>query len=71
LYRHKSCYRYHLIDTGIITFVAVKKIMRQNTTHLTSPREGIPKDSKRLDVDASGIDGSYNILSEKLMGISR
>jgi hypothetical protein len=32
---------------------------------------GIPKDSERLAVDASEIDAWYNILSKKLMGVSR
>jgi hypothetical protein len=46
-------------------------IMRQDSANFTSPREGIPKDSERLAVDASEIDACYNILSEKLMGVSR
>jgi hypothetical protein len=45
--------------------------MRRDPTNLTSPREGIPKDSERVDVDASETDAWYNILSEKLMGVSR
>jgi hypothetical protein len=46
-------------------------IMRHDPTNLTSPREGIPKDSEWLDMDASKRDACYNILSQKLMGVSR
>jgi hypothetical protein len=45
--------------------------MSHHPTNLTSPREGIPKDSEWLDMDASEMDACYNILSEKQIGISR
>jgi hypothetical protein len=40
-------------------------------TNFSSPREGIPRDSEWFDMDASETDAWYNILSEKLMGVSR
>jgi hypothetical protein len=45
--------------------------MRYDPINFTSTREGIPRDSEWLDMDASETDAWYNIRSEKLMGVSR
>jgi hypothetical protein len=44
--------------------------MRHGPTNLTSPRQGIPKDSEWLDMDASETDTCHNVLSDKQMVIS-
>jgi hypothetical protein len=57
-------------DQGIIVSLdSLRHILRSMTT--LKSVVGIPKDSERLAVDASEIDAWYNILSEKLIGVSR
>jgi hypothetical protein len=53
----------------ILSGDSLRHIVRNATTLKFVVR--ISKDSERLAVDASEIDGWYSILSEKLMGISR
>jgi hypothetical protein len=53
----------------ILSGDSLRHIVRSMTT-LKSVM-GIPKDSEWLDMDVSEIDAWYNILSEKLMGVSQ
>jgi hypothetical protein len=57
-------------DHGIIMSGDSLRHIARSMTTLKSV-VGIPKDSERLAVDASEIDAWYNILSEKLMSVSR
>jgi hypothetical protein len=57
-------------DHGIIMSCDSLRHIVHSMTTLKSV-VGIPKDSERLAVDASEIDAWYNILSEKLLGVSR
>jgi hypothetical protein len=57
-------------DHGVLMSGGSLRHIVRSMTILKSVVE-IPKDSERLAVDASEIDAWYNILSEKLIGVSR